>query len=161
MPKKEFLLSSRSKYQKAQGTKSIIMVQYSITRSSGDLIPCAQHICKEIASQYENCDDVNVVFLLPLNRGETGLVSYQSSWECVHIDEVRRSVTPPLIEYIEKPISSLFDNNTEWLHLVTGTIQAAVEIVNKKCTMEASVITRKIGMLHKMLSTTRGLKYSF
>ena len=137
------------------------MIQYSITRSSGDLIPCAQHICKEIASQYENCDDVNVVFLLPLHRGAKGLVSYQSTWECVHIDEIRRSDTPSLIKYIEKPISSLFDKSTEWLHLVKGTIQAAVEIVNKECTMEASVITRKIGVLHTMLSTNRGSICSF
>jgi len=150
----------RSIYQNVQGTKCIIIVQYSLTRTSGDLIPCAQHICKEIASQYENCENVKIVFLLQLNRGAKRLVSYQSTWQCVHIDEIRRSDKPTLIEYIEQPISTLFDNSNEWLHLIKRTIQAAVEIVNKKSTMEASMITRKISVLDKMLSTTnQGTQY--
>lgn len=127
------------------------MIQYSLTAASGDLVPCAQHICKEIASQSEECDDVKVVFLLQLNRGIKGLVSYQSTWECVHIDEIRRSDLPTLINYIEKPISSLFNENKEWLHIIKGTVQAAVEIVSKKSTMTSDTITKKINVLHKML----------
>ena len=86
-------------------------------------------------------------------------MSYQSTWECVHIDEIRRcsSDAPSLIEYIGKPISSLFDKTSDWLHLIKGTIQAAVEIVNKKRTMEAAMITQKIVILDEMLSSEKGL----
>jgi len=146
-------------FQRVKETNSIIIIQYTLTKSSGDLIPCAQHICKEIASEYPNCQNVKVVFLLQLNRGAKGLVSYQSTWECVHIDETRRrSDAPSLIEYIGKPISSLFDNTDDWLHLIKGTIQASMEIVNKKSTMEAGIITYKIGVLDAILSTDKGLK---
>ena len=132
------------------------MIQYSLTAASGDLVPCAQHICKEIASQSEGCGDVKVVFLLQLNRGIKGLVSYQSTWECVHIDEIRRSDLPTLINYIEKPISSLFDDNKEWLHIIKSTVQAAVEIVSKKSNMTSDTITKKINVLHKMLEVKDG-----
>ena len=134
------------------------MIQYSLTASSGDLVPCAQHICKEISSQSEGCDDVKVIFLLQLNRGIKGLVSYQSTWECVHIDEIRKFDLPTLIDYIEKPISSLFNRNKEWLHIIKGTVQAAVEIVSKKSIMTAETITKKINVLHKMLEIDNGKK---
>jgi len=93
------------------------------------------------------------VFLLQLHRGAKSLVSYQSTWECVHIDEIRKlSDAPSLIKYIDCPISSLFDNTNDCLHLIKGTIQSSMEIVNKKSVMEAAMITRKIGVLDKLLS---------
>ena len=137
------------------------MIQYSLTATSGDLVPCAQHICKEIASQSERCDDVKVVFLLQLYRGIKGLVSYQSTWECVHIDEIRNSDLPTLINYIEKPISSLFNENKEWLHLIKDTVQAAIEIVSKKSIMTSETITKKINVLHKMLEVDNGKKEKY
>ena len=131
---------------------SIILVQYSLTKSSGDLVPCAQHITKEIASQEKNGDKVKVVFLLQLTRGAKSLVSYQSIWECNHIDEIRQDDKPKLINYIGKPISSLFEQNYDWFHLIQGSVQGAIEIVNKKSAMKADVITKKINILHQMLN---------
>ena len=91
------------------------------------------------------------MFLLQLNRGIKGLVSYQSTWECVHIDQIRKSDLPTLVDYIEKPMSSLFSENSEWVHIVRGTVQAAVEIVSKESTMTSEAITKKINVLHRML----------
>ena len=147
------LLFISSTFNKIQGTKKVVTIQYSLTATSGDLVPCAQHICKEILSQSQNCKNVKVMFLLQLNRGIKGLVSYQSTWECVHIDQLRKSDLPTLIDYIEKPISSLFSENDEWLHIVKGTVQASVEIVSQESTMASETITKKINVLHRMLQT--------
>ncbi|XP_066922902.1 E3 ubiquitin-protein ligase rnf213-alpha-like [Clytia hemisphaerica] len=141
----------RSTYQKVEKKNSIILVQYSLTKTSGDLVPCAQHITKEIASQVENGDTVKVVFLLQLTRGAKSLVSYQSIWECIHIDEIRQDDKPKLIDYIGKPISSLFEENYDWFHLIQSSVQGGIEIVNKKSAMKADVITKKINILHQLL----------
>uniref|UniRef100_A0A7M5U071 RZ-type domain-containing protein n=1 Tax=Clytia hemisphaerica TaxID=252671 RepID=A0A7M5U071_9CNID len=152
----------RSTYQKVGEKNSIILVQYSLTKTSGDLVPCAQHITKEIASQVENGDNVKVVFLLQLTRGAKSLVSYQSIWECIHIDEIRQDGKPKLINYIGKPISSLFEENYDWFHLIQSSVQGAVEIVNKKSAMKADVITKKINILNQMLhrETKESMKFA-
>ena len=77
---------------------------------------CAQHIYKETLNEYwKELYPVHVLFLLQLNHihgeGFKVLSGSQTSWKCIHIDELREpsEKLPSLIRYLGRPISSLFD----------------------------------------------------
>ena len=77
---------------------------------------CAQHIYKETLNEYwRELYPVHVLFLLQLNHihgeGFKVLSGSQTSWKCIHIDELREpsEKLPSLIRYLGRPISSLFD----------------------------------------------------
>lgn len=147
----QILSISRDALTKAKKRKKIIIIQYNLDATSGDLVPCAQHICKELVSEHRTGNNVFVFFVLQLSREATSIVDYKSLWECVHIDEVRNSKFSSLIQCIGKPISSLFDNSTEWLHVVTGAVQSAMTKVNQIKCMSTDDITNRIKILQELL----------
>ena len=94
---------------------SLLIIQCGNAVEQSDLVACAQHICKECRSKYrKNLYPVHVLFLLQLNNihgeGLKALSGLQTSWKCIHIDELREpnEKFPSLIHYLGKPISSMF-----------------------------------------------------
>ena len=94
---------------------SLLIIQCGNAVEQNDLVACAQHVCKESRSEYwKKLYPVHVLFLLQLNHihgeGFKALSGLQTSWKCIHIDELREPSDkfPSLIHYLGKPISSMF-----------------------------------------------------
>ena len=94
---------------------SLLIIQCGNAVEQNDLVACAQHVCKESRSEYwKNLYPVHVLFLLQLNHihgeGFKALSGLQTSWKCIHIDELREPSEkfPSLIHYLGNPISAMF-----------------------------------------------------
>lgn len=69
------------------------------------------------------------MFLLQLNHvhgeGHKALSGSQTSWKCIHIDELREpsEKLPSLIRYLGRPISSLFDLKSDSVDCYTRLLE--------------------------------------
>ena len=112
------VLSSRSFLAAPRNSTSLLVVQCNNAAANPNLVACAQHICYELKNQYQSEHPVFMLFLLQLEYKKAGfkvLGVSQVSCTCVHIDELREpnNTFPSLIQYVDQPLSSIFNVHEE------------------------------------------------
>ena len=157
----------RDKLQETESGRHLIIVQYTESDKTTGVVACSQHICREVKRdrKYPN---VFVVFLVQLNSSQktsTSSVGYHSTWECIHIDDIRHSGSYySLISMCQGKLSSLFQpeqaKSSGVMRIIKHSIQVAMRRLNERKRMDLEKVSAKIKLLQETFGYDIGMLYN-
>ena len=142
----------------------ILIIQHTESeKAGGDIVACAQHICKETQRKLKSTNTY-IVFLLQLNTSNRSVlrssVGYHAAWTCAHIDDIR-SKNLQLMRHCREKLSLLFDikiaEECGIIQVIKNSIQAAMKVFNEKRNMELETISKKITVIQSYLGMENGM----
>ena len=155
-----FLFSEHLQKVKQDDVPNLLIIQHTENEKEGDIIACAQHICREKLRRKVH-ENIFILFLVQLDSTQRALrssVGFHLNWECVHIDDIRSSQDNHfslIRNCIGKPLSTLFElteaKETGVIKLIQNSIQPALKNVNETRQMDAEVISKKIKIVQDFL----------